>query len=148
MTNDSDRATPGPSRAVDEQIPITVSPTSNVGIARCFNRLEDHVYPRMRAAGLLATVNTDDPALSDMNLGQEYAAVARAFKYTWDDMVQIALDGVQACWLPESDKAALRPRIIEAGTTLRPDDGPQRLARDSNALRATLCIQRGMRSER
>jgi hypothetical protein len=37
-------------------------------------------------------------------------------------MVQIALDGVEACWLPESDKAALRRRIIEAGTTLRPED--------------------------
>ena len=46
-------------RMVDEQIPITVCPTSNVVIARCFNRLEDHVYPRMRAAGLLATVNTE-----------------------------------------------------------------------------------------
>jgi adenosine deaminase len=109
-------------RMVDEQIPITVCPTSNVVIARCFDRLEDHVYPRMRAAGLLATVNTDDPALSDLNLGKEYAAVAHAFQYTWDDMVQIALDGVEACWLPESDKAALRRRIIEAGTTLRPED--------------------------
>jgi adenosine deaminase len=108
-------------RMVDEQVPITVCPTSNVVIARCFDRLEDHVYPRMRAVGLLATVNTDDPALSDLNLGQEYAAVARAFEYTWDDMVQIACDGVEACWLPESDKAALRLRIIEAGTTLRPD---------------------------
>jgi adenosine deaminase len=106
----------------DEQIPITVCPTSNVVIARCFDRLEDHTYPRMRAAGLLATVNTDDPALSDLNLGQEYAAVARAFDYTWGDMVQIALDGVESCWLPESDKAALRRRIIKAGTTLRPDD--------------------------
>jgi adenosine deaminase len=109
-------------RMVEEQIPITVCPTSNVVIARCFDRLEDHVYPRMRAAGLLATVNTDDPALSDLNLGKEYAAVAHAFTYTWDDMVQIALDGVEACWLPESDKAALRRRIIEAGTTLRPED--------------------------
>ena len=110
----------------DEQIPITVCPTSNGVIARYFDRLEDHVYPHMRAAGLLATVNTDDPALTDLNLGQEYAAVARAFEYTWDDMVQIALDGVEACWLPGSDKDALRLRIIEAGTTLRPDD-------DSNA---------------
>lgn len=109
-------------RMTDEQIPITVCPTSNVVIARCFDRLEDHVYPRMRAAGLLATVNTDDPALTDMNLGQEYAAVAHAFDYSWDDMVQIALDGVAACWLSESDKATLRLRIIDAEKTLRPGD--------------------------
>ncbi len=80
----------------------------------------------MRAAGLLATVNTDDPALTNLNLGQEYAAVAHAFGYTWDDMMRIALDGVEAFWLSESDKTALRLRIIDAGRTLRPDE-------DSNA---------------
>ena len=90
-------------------------PDLNVVIANCFDRLEDHVYPRMRAAGLLATVNTDDPALSHINLGQEYGAVATAFDYGWDDMVQIALDGVEACWLDESDKAPLRARIVDAG---------------------------------
>ena len=110
-------------RMVAERTPITVCPTSNVVIANCFDRLEDHVYPRMRAAGLLATVNTDDPAMSDMNLGQEYAAVAVAFGYDWDDMVQIALDGVEACWLDESDKDALRMRVIQAARELRPDAG-------------------------
>jgi adenosine deaminase len=109
------------SRVAAERIPITVCPTSNVVIANCFDRLEDHVYPRMRAAGLLATVNTDDPALSCINLGRGYGAVATAFGYGWDDMVQIALDGVEACWLDESDKATLRARIIDAGTNLRPD---------------------------
>ena len=109
-------------RMADERIPITVCPTSNVVIARCFDRLEDHVYPRMRDAGLLATVNTDDPALSDINLGKEYAVVAQAFQYSWDDMVQIALDGVEACWLSESDRAALQLRIIEAGSTMRPHE--------------------------
>jgi adenosine deaminase len=91
-----------------------------VVIANCFDRIEDHVYPRMREAGLLATVNTDDPALSDMNLGQEYAAVARAFSYGWDQMVAIALDGVEACWLDDADKAAIRNRIARAAADLTP----------------------------
>lgn len=101
-------------RMAAERIPITVCPTSNVVIANCFDRLEDHVLPLMRAAGLLATVNTDDPALSNLDLGQEYASVARAFDYTWDDMVQISLDGVEACWLDESEKTDLR-RIVGEG---------------------------------
>ncbi len=102
-------------RLAGERFPITICPTSNVIIANCFERLEDHVYPQMREAGLLATVNTDDPALSDMDLGQEYDAVARAFDYDWDQMVAIALDGVEACWLDDSDKAELRARIELAG---------------------------------
>jgi adenosine deaminase len=111
-------------RMAAEQIPITVCPTSNVVIARCFDRLGDHVYPQMREAGLLATVNTDDPALSHLDLGREYVSVADAFDYTWDDMVRIALDGVEASWLSEPDKAALRLRVDEAGTSLRPDEDP------------------------
>jgi adenosine deaminase len=109
-------------RMMAERIPITVCPTSNVVIANCFDRLEDHVLPRMRAAGLLATVNTDDPALSDLNLGQEYGAVARAFGYGWDEMVQVALDGVEACWLDESEKRGLRGRIFEQAALLHPDE--------------------------
>lgn len=98
-------------RMVDERIPITVCPTSNVVIAHCFERLEDHVLPRMRAAGLLATVNTDDPALSDLDLGREYTAVAEAFGWGWNQMVEVALDGIEASWLDESEKAELRARV-------------------------------------
>jgi adenosine deaminase len=96
---------------VEERIPITVCPTSNVVIAHCFDRLEDHVLPHMRAAGLLATVNTDDPALSDLDLGREYAAVSRAFGWGWEQMVQVALDGIEASWLDDSEKADLRALV-------------------------------------
>lgn len=98
-------------RMVDERIPITVCPTSNVVIAHCFDRLEDHVLPRMRAAGLLATVNTDDPALSDLDLAREYAAVAEAFGWGWNQMVELALDGIEASWLDETEKADLRTLV-------------------------------------
>ena len=88
-------------RVADDRIPLTVCPNSNVRIANSFDRLEDHVYPQLRANGLLATLNTDDPALSDLDLGYEYASVATAFGWGWDDMVSIALDGVEgyAGWM-------------------------------------------------
>jgi adenosine deaminase len=107
-------------RMAGERIPITVCPTSNVLIANSFRRLEDHVYPQMREAGLLATVNTDDPAFIDLDLGAEYAAVADAFDWGWTEMVEVALDGVEACWLDDSDKAALRTRITTAASALDP----------------------------
>jgi adenosine deaminase len=91
-----------------------VCPTSNVLIANSFARLEDHTYAQMRSAGLLATLNTDDPALIDLDLGAEYAAVAEAFRWGWPEMVSVALDGVEACWLDAAAKAALRERISAA----------------------------------
>lgn len=105
---------------VRERIPLTVCPTSNVLISNSFARLEDHVYPRMRAAGLLATVNTDDPAFIDLDLGAEYAAVASAFGWGWDEMVAIALDGAEATWLDDGEKTALRRRISAAAVALDP----------------------------
>ena len=108
-------------RMVGDRIPITVCPSSNVVIANAFERLEDHVYPRMRSAGLLATVNTDDPALSDLDLGREFAAVADAFGWGWQEMVEVALDGVEACWLDDAGKAALRRRVVSAASVLAPD---------------------------
>ena len=107
-------------RVAERRIPLTVCPTSNVCIANKFDRLEDHVYPQMREAGLLATLNTDDPALSNLDLGSEYRAVATAFEWGWGDMVTIALDGAEACWLDESGRTALRRVINEAATALRP----------------------------
>lgn len=98
-------------RVAGEGIPLTVCPNSNVVIANACPSLELHPYPRMRAAGLLATLNTDDPALTDLDLGREYLSALRAFSYTWDDMVAIARDGVAAAWLDESERQALRRRV-------------------------------------
>jgi adenosine deaminase len=106
-------------RLADERIPLTVCPTSNIRIANAVSRLEDHPYREMRAAGLLATLNTDDPAMINLDLATEYAAIQAAYSYGWDEMVAIALDGVEATWLDDAEKARLRDRVHSAGEELR-----------------------------
>lgn len=98
-------------RMVDERIPITVCPTSNVLISNTYSQLDQHILPDMRAAGLLATVNTDDPAFIALDLAAEYATVAATFAWDWDTMVQISLDGVEASWLDVPEKSALADRV-------------------------------------
>ncbi|CAN5541360.1 adenosine deaminase [soil metagenome] len=107
-------------RFIDEQIPLTMCPNSNIRIANRYERLEDHPLAGYRDAGVLATVNTDDPALTDLDLGYEYRTVAQANAWGWDDMVQVALDGVEATWLDDDDKRALRATIVIAAEELRP----------------------------
>jgi adenosine deaminase len=107
-------------RLAGERIPLTVCPNSNVRIANAVPRLEDHPYAKMRAAGLLATLNTDDPALTDLDLGQEYRSVMAAFGYDWADMTAIALDGVEATWLDDGDKGALAARVEREAASLGP----------------------------
>ena len=107
-------------RLADRRLPLTVCPTSNIRIANAVQRLADHPYAAMRAAGLVATLNTDDPAMIDLDLATEYAAIQAAYGYSWDDMVSIALDGVEATWLDDGDRTALRDRVLDAAARLRP----------------------------
>ena len=107
-------------RFADERIALTVCPNSNIRIANAFPSLAEHVYPSMRAAGLVATLNTDDPGLTDLDLGYEYSSVAEAFGWGWDEMVDIALDAVEACWADDERKGELRRRTEEARGALRP----------------------------
>jgi adenosine deaminase len=50
-------------RVAAARIPLTTCPISNVVVANRFPSLADHPFGRMREAGLLVTLNTDDPAM-------------------------------------------------------------------------------------
>jgi adenosine deaminase len=95
-------------RVAEARIPLDVCPNSNVLIANKYERLADHPFRRMRQAGLLATLNTDDPAMTDLDLGREYRSVAGALEMGWDEMTAVALDGVEASWLEAGEKRELR----------------------------------------
>ena len=83
----------------------------------------------MAAAGLHLTLNSDAPAFIRTHLGEEYVALARAFDYSFDAMVAIALVGVDAAWLTDSEKAAFRSRISTAVLELAGSIGSSRVRR-------------------
>lgn len=109
-------------RVAEARIPLDVCPNSNIVIANRYARLEDHPFRRMRQAGLLATLNTDDPAMTDLDLGKEYRSVARALALPWSEVEATALDGVEATWLDEGEKTALRRSFQAELDAVRPDD--------------------------
>jgi adenosine deaminase len=100
-------------RVAAARIPLTTCPTSNVVVANRFPSLADHPFGRMREAGLLVTLNTDDPAMIGLDLGQEYRSVAAAQGLSFDDMRAVALDGVEASWLDEGEKRGMRAAFSE-----------------------------------
>lgn len=105
---------------VDMGIPLTVCPISNVKIANLYGSVSEHPWPAMRRAGLHLTLNTDDPAMIDDDLGKEYATLAEALGHDFADMVEISLAGVDATWLDADHRRRLRERIrIEAGELQR-----------------------------
>jgi adenosine deaminase len=95
-------------RVAVARIPLNVCPTSNVVIANRFATLASHPFRRMREAGLLVTINTDDPAMTDLDLGTEYRNVAAAMGYSFAEMCQIAIESIEATWLDDEERRALR----------------------------------------
>ncbi|MGH8888410.1 MAG: adenosine deaminase [Acidothermaceae bacterium] len=56
---------------IDKQIVLDVCPTSNLR-TKAVAQIETHPLPRLIDAGVHCTLNTDDPAMFNTNLGHEY----------------------------------------------------------------------------
>lgn len=110
-------------RLVDEQIPLTVCPTSNVMIANVVPEVAEHPFARQREMGVLVTVNSDDPGMMQFDIADEYVSVARAFDYSLEDMEAISLAGIEACWAPDDEKGRLRSRFTTEFDQLRTEHG-------------------------
>ena len=104
---------------VERQIPLDVCPTSNVVIANVVPTVADHPFARQREAGVLVTLNSDDPGMMGFDVADEYVAVARAFDYSLEEMEAISLAGIDACWAPDDEKEALRDRFATEFDQLR-----------------------------
>lgn len=111
-------------RVAGERIPLTVCPTSNIVIANRYRTLAEHPFRAMRAAGLLLTINTDDPAMMDLDLGREYQAVAAAQGFDLQELGRVAVEGIASTWLDDGERASLAAEFEAALATLDADGRP------------------------
>jgi adenosine deaminase len=95
----------------DRGIAFTVCPTSDVVISKVFPKVSDHTLAAMINAGLLVTLNSDDPAMLGLDVADEYETVLTEGLTDLAGLREIAFNGIEACWLPDADKAALRSRF-------------------------------------
>jgi adenosine deaminase len=94
----------------DQQIPLTVCPLSNVAL-RVVPALGEHILPGMLDAGLLATVNSDDPAYFGGYVDDNLAAVQREFGFDDQQLARLARNSFDACFAPEADKARWKAEV-------------------------------------
>lgn len=92
-------------RLARERVPLTVCPLSNVRL-RVFETMAAHPLKRMMDAGLLVTVNSDDPAYFGGYLADNYIAIADALDLSPLDMVMLARNSFEASFADEKRKAA------------------------------------------
>ena len=97
-------------RLVSERIPLTMCPLSNQRL-KIFPDLRHHNLKKLMDAGVLVTVNSDDPAYFGGYIGDNYLAIAEALDLSRGDLVRLALNSIEASFLPDDRKAALREEI-------------------------------------
>jgi len=92
-------------RLRDERIPLTVCPLSNVAL-RGVARIEDHPLPTMLELGLLATLNSDDPAYFGGGIDANIAAVRTSLGVTDADLAVLAANSFEAAFISDADRAS------------------------------------------
>lgn len=97
----------------ERAVPLELCPTSNVATG-VLARLEDHPLPQFLAAGLVVTLNSDDPAMFGTSLEDEYLNAARTFGLSREVLTQLARNAARAAFLPEPEKALLLEEINRA----------------------------------
>jgi len=90
-------------RLVDEQIPLTMCPLSNIRL-RVFDSMDQHNLKRLFERGLCVTVNSDDPAYFGGYILENYLAVQQALGLSREQLARLAGNSIQGSFLDEAEK--------------------------------------------
>ncbi|MCY0930568.1 adenosine deaminase [Streptomyces sp. H27-H1] len=94
----------------EHRIALEVCPTSNIA-TRAVATLDEHPVKEMVAAGVLVTINSDDPPMFGSDLNNEYAVAARLLDLDERGLAQLAKNAVEASFLDPAGKARLTAEI-------------------------------------
>lgn len=95
---------------VENQVPLTVCPLSNQRL-QVTPDLGAHPLKRLLDAGVVATVNSDDPAYFGGYVGENYTRIAEALSLSEADLVKLARNSIVASFAGEERKRELLARL-------------------------------------
>ncbi|MGO1792847.1 MAG: adenosine deaminase [Oceanisphaera sp.] len=101
-------------RLAQERIPLTVCPLSNLKL-NVIRDMSEHPILELLHAGLCVTVNADDPAYFGGYMTANYQVLQQGLGASHQDILQLALNSVEACWLTPAEKTELTQRIHAHG---------------------------------
>jgi adenosine deaminase len=87
-------------------IPLEISPISNVATG-AYPSLEHHPFMRLREAGVVVTLNSDDPPMFGAWLADVYEAARADWSLHDEALAEIARTGVRASFADDDVKAAI-----------------------------------------
>ncbi|MFF8833592.1 adenosine deaminase [Streptomyces sp. NPDC015131] len=99
----------------EHRIALEVCPTSNIA-TRAVAHIDEHPLRRMVDAGVVVTINSDDPPMFGTDLNNEYAVAARLLDLDERGVAALAKNAVEASFLDPAGKARIAAEI-DAYTT-------------------------------
>ncbi len=99
-------------------IPLEVCPTSNVRIG-VYPDLAAHPLPRLHAAGVIVTINSDDPPLFNTTLNDEVVLLGNPFGLGVPAIDEILLNGVRHSFLAPERKREMAAAFRAEWATLK-----------------------------
>lgn len=94
----------------DRQIPLELNPSSNVRTGVCASFAE-HPMRRYFDAGLMVTLNSDDPAFFGSTVENEYRLAHSVHGFSVEELKAVAANSFRASFLPEAAKHQWLSRI-------------------------------------
>ncbi|HET8561134.1 MAG TPA: adenosine deaminase [Marmoricola sp.] len=97
-------------RLAQSGVPLEVCPSSNVA-THAVASLAEHPITAFRDAGVVITVNSDDPPMFGTTLSNEYLVAGRDLGLSPAELAELAANGVRASFLDQPAKQALLAEI-------------------------------------
>jgi aminodeoxyfutalosine deaminase len=87
----------------EKQLPVEVCISSNVRTGCCV-KVSDHPVRKMFDAGVMVTLNSDDPAMFQTTLAREYQLAHDEFGFTEEQLRELARNSFEASFLLPEQK--------------------------------------------
>lgn len=94
------------------KIPLTLCPLSNLKLC-VIDNMENHPVKTMLDAGLMATINSDDPAYFGGYINENYLSVTRALNLSVQDIATLARNSFEASFIDERMKQKYLTQLNE-----------------------------------
>jgi adenosine deaminase len=107
----------------ERSVALEICPTSNVVTGKYVRRYEDHPIKEFLKRGMLATLNTDDPVLFDIELNEEYIRGSDKIGLGEAGTLALLRNGIRATFMDEKGKAAALATLESALKKAMPGAG-------------------------
>ncbi len=98
-------------RLARDRTPLTICPLSNIRLC-VYPTMSTHPILRLMTAGVVCTINSDDPAYFGGYVNENYRAVAEAFALGAAELAQLAKNSFEASFLSAPEKQARIAEVV------------------------------------